>query len=183
MQDSSHKGSSTASVLFRVPILQVSGASVYVNDHSHGGLYGRLLLLGGLGVQLAVYTGFIGLVLVVQCHKYFGFSSDRSFRYVFVCLLSCAALMYLRLLVRIAEFSQGYRGDVAMHEAYLYVFDFWPVLGCFVLYTCMHCGWWLGPAAPALVARQAQATKALELTAKPVALQQLGDDMLHIHCS
>jgi hypothetical protein len=167
-------------------VLQVSGAGVYADRASE--MYGRLLLLAGLGMQLVFYTGFIGLVAVVQFHKYFGFRGDKSFRYVFVCLLSTAALMHLRLLVRIAEFAQGHRGDVAQHEAYLYVFDFWPILSCYLLYMCLHYGWWLGPTAPALLARQTQATKALELPTKqqqppsPGRPQQ-ADDFLHIHCS
>jgi hypothetical protein len=166
-------------------VLQVSGAGVYADRASE--MYGRLLLLAGLGIQLVFYTGFIGFVAVVQFHSYFGFRGEKSFRYVFLCLLSTAALLHLRLLVRIGEFAQGHRGDVSQHEAYLYVFDFWPILSCYLLLTCLHYGWWLGPTAPALLARQAQATKALELPIKQLPQSpkqpQQHDDLLHIHCS
>lgn len=166
--------------------LQVSGAAVFATDHTREGLYGRLLLLAGLGVQLVFYTGFVGLLLAVQHHQYFGFRGNRTFRNVFVCLLSCALLLKLRLLVRTAEFAQGRTGPVSRHEALLYVFDFWPVLACFALLIGLPLC--LEPAASAKVT-QCNA-KALELTpAKPLQLAQTGpdspdgDDRLHIHCS
>lgn len=169
--------------------LQVSGAAVFATDRTQEGLYGRLLLLAGLGVQLVFYTGFVGLLLVVQRHKYFGFRGDRTFRNVFVCLLSCALMLKLRLLVRMAEFALGRTGPVARHEAFLYVFDFWPVLACFVLLIWLPLC--LEPAASARVTQLN--TKALELTpaCKPLQLcaqtgpdnSPYGDDRLHIHCS
>jgi hypothetical protein len=169
--------------------LQISGAAVFATDRTRDGLYGRLLLLAGLGVQLVFYTGFVGLVLVIQRHQYFGFRNDRSFRNAFICLLSCALLLKLRLLVRMAEFAQGRLGPVSRQEAFLYVFDFWPVLACFVLLTGLPLC--LEPAVSARVS-QHERTQALELSpAKPLQLSAHtgppdspeGDDRLHIHCS
>jgi hypothetical protein len=169
-------------------LLQTSGAAVYVNPAD--ALYGRLLLLAGLGIQLVFFSAFFGLIVVIHTHPYFGFRGDKAFRPVFVCLYATTMLLRLRDLFRIGEFAQGYGGDVATHEAFLYVLDFLPILLCFLLFTCMHYGWWLGPAAPAKMARlvaacagapEEQVVVMVPQQSKPQ--EPADEDVLHVHCA
>lgn len=114
----------------------------------------RLLLLTGLGAQLAFLTGFIVLVAVMQTSKLFGFAGDKRFRPVFICIYATTALLNVRNGYRIiAEFSSS-SGAVAHQEHNLYAFDFLPIYICFLLLTCLHYGFWIGPTAPLAVARQ-----------------------------
>lgn len=169
-------------------LLQTSGAAVYVNPADS--LYGRLLLLAGLGLQLVFFSAFFALIVVTHTHAYFGFRGDKAFRPVFVCLYATTMLLRLRDLFRIAEFAQGYGGDVATREAYLYVLDFLPIVVCFLLFTCMHYGWWLGPAAPAKMARLVAAgagapdEKVVVMVPQQSKPQEPADeDVLHVHCA
>lgn len=180
--------------------LETSGAALYSNPDANA-LYGRLLLLSGLGLQLTFDSGFIALTAFVQRSKFFGFRSDKSFRHVFTCMYATTLLMHWRTVFRVAEFSQGREGDVAKHEVYLYVFDFMPLYACFLFFTVMHYGWWLGP--QAMLARQQAGAAAAPLDLGPggADLEQqvqqnkqqmpqqheqdepIGDDILHVHCS
>lgn len=169
-------------------LLQTSGAAVYVNPADS--LYGRLLLLAGLGLQLVFFSAFFALIVVTQTHPYFGFRGDKAFRPVFICLYATTMLLRLRDLFRIAEFAQGYGGDVATREAYLYVLDFLPIVVCFLMFTCMHYGWWLGPAAPAKIARLVAAgagapeEKVVVMVPQQSKPEEPADeDVLHVHCA
>jgi hypothetical protein len=172
-------------------VLQTSGAAVYASRTRDATLYGRLLLLAGLGIQLVFCTGLLILAAVMQHVQYFNFKGDKAFRLVFVCLYATTGLMNLRTIFRMAEFAQGYGRDIATHEAYLYVLDFVPMLLCFLLFACMHYGWWLGPDAPAQLYRHAQRAKHMESAVVFVRQQQLlnaaqlqgAADALHVHCS
>ena len=173
-------------------LLQTSGAAVYA-DRANA-LYGRMLLLAGLGLQLYFLSALLALVAAMQWVPYFGFRGDKAFRPVFACLYATSGLINLRTIFRMAEFAQGYGRDISRHEAYLYALDFVPMFLCFLLFGALHYGGWLGPDAPAQLYRQAQGTKHLELAAAFVNKQQHqqhsqpqpqqgGDDVLHIHCS
>jgi hypothetical protein len=62
---------------------------------------------------------------------------------------STIALQYIWNIFRVVEFAQGYAGHLATHEVYLYIFDFAPIYACFLFFTFMHYGFWLGPRAAA----------------------------------
>lgn len=53
-------------------------------------------------------------------------------------MISCAGIL-VRSAFRIAEFSQGYRGYLATHEAYFYLLDALPLLFSTAVFTV--CVW------------------------------------------
>jgi hypothetical protein len=133
-------------------LLQSTGGAMYANPENAS--MARVLLLLGLGAQLIFFSAFIMLTVFVQFSRRYGFKGDKSFRPVFICLYATTLLMHLRNSFRVAEFAQGFEGDLGAHEFYLYVFDFMPIYACFLFFTIMHYGFWLGPQAPALLAKQ-----------------------------
>jgi hypothetical protein len=133
-------------------LLQSTGGAMYANPENAA--KARILLLIGLGAQLVFFSAFIILTVCVQFTKRYGFKGDRSFRPVFICLYATTLLMHLRNSFRVAEFAQGFEGDLEAHDMYLYIFDFMPIYSCFLFFTFMHYGFWLGPQAPAMLARQ-----------------------------
>jgi len=163
-------------------VLQTSGGALYSNPAASA-LYGRLLLLSGFGLQLVFDSAFILVAAIVQRSRYFGFRGYQPLRPVFTCMYATTLLMHWRNIFRIAEFSQGHEGDVAWHEAYLFVLDFMPLYACFLLYTFMHYGFWLGPQSEVMLARQVASP--LDLTDKQQQQQLPAPeaDILHVHCS
>lgn len=133
-------------------LLQSSGGALYSNPDNAA--IARVLLLIGLVAQLVFFSVFIGLTVFVQRSKRFGFGHDRSFRPVFICLYVTTLLMHFRNAFRVAEFAEGFGGNLASQEFYLFVFDFMPIFCCFLFFTAMHFGFWLGLQAPAMLARQ-----------------------------
>lgn len=133
-------------------LLQSTGGAMYANPENAS--MARVLLLIGLGAQLVFFSAFILLTIYVHVSQRYGFKGDKSFRPVFICLYATTLLMHLRNSFRVAEFAQGFEGDLGAHEHYLYVFDFMPIYACFLFFTFMHYGFWLGPQAPAMLARQ-----------------------------
>lgn len=185
-------------------LFQTAGGALYANPDLM--TYARLLLLVGLGAQLVFFSGFIVLTVFVQRSPYFGFrcsggknggktgGSSSSFRPVFGCIYATTLLLHLRNIFRVAEFAQGHGGEASAHEYYLFVFDFAPVFASILLFTALHFGWWLGPTAPAFVARQQAAAAAAAEHCSVVTgaaahsnKQQQpaveADEVLHIHCS
>jgi hypothetical protein len=131
-------------------LLQGSGGALYV-DPAKADL-ARLLLLIGLFAQLAFFSLFIALLVYVQSSPRFGFREGklRRLRPVFVCLYASTLLLQLRNIFRVIEFEQGFEGELATQENMLYIFDFAPIYACFLLFTFMHFGFWLGPNAAAV---------------------------------
>lgn len=131
-------------------LLQGSGGALY-SDPQKADL-ARLLLLIGLFAQLAFFSVFIALMVYVHFSPRFGFRAGGSLqklRPVFVGLYAITLLLHLRNIFRVVEFVQGFAGDLARNENMLYIFDFGPVYACFLLFTFMHPGVWLGPRAAA----------------------------------
>jgi hypothetical protein len=133
-------------------LLQSTGGAMYANPENAS--MARILLLLGLGAQLFFFSAFILLTIYVQVSQRYGCKGDKSFRPVFICLYATTLLMHLRNCFRVAEFAQGFEGDLGAHEQYLYIFDFMPICACFIFFTFMHYGFWLGPHAPPMLARQ-----------------------------
>lgn len=161
-------------------VLQTSGGALYSNPAASA-LYGRLLLLSGFGLQLIFDLAFILVAAIVQRSRYFGFRGYKPLRPVFTCMYATTLLMHWRNIFRIAEFSQGHEGDVARHEAYLFVLDFMPLYACFLLYTFMHYGFWLGPQSEVMLARPVAVP--LDLADKQQQLPAPEADILHVRCS
>jgi hypothetical protein len=138
-------------------LLQSTGGGLYASAvDSKGVEMARTLLLAGLGAQLVFFSAFICLTIYVHNSKQYGFKNDKAFRPVFICLYATTLLMQLRNCFRVAEFAEGLHGHLAVTESFLYVFDFAPIYACFLLFTVMHYGFWVGPAAPAMLERMEQ---------------------------
>jgi hypothetical protein len=132
-------------------LLQGSGGALY-SDPAMADM-ARLLLLIGLFAQLAFFSLFIALMMFVHLSPRFGFRAGGSLqklRFVFVSLYSTTLLLQLRNAFRVVEFVQGFDGELARSENMLYIFDFGPIYACFLLFTFLHYGWWLGPQATAM---------------------------------
>mmetsp|Transcript_28830 Transcript_28830/g.63520 ORF Transcript_28830/g.63520 Transcript_28830/m.63520 type:complete len:320 (-) Transcript_28830:905-1864(-) len=133
----------TISDILCLALQGAGGGALSTADEASAEL-GRKLLLVGLFLQLFFFTLFTLLVIHVQRSERYGFRANARFYPVFWCLYSTIALMYVRNIFRVIEFAQGFRGYLATHEVFFYMFDFVPLFFCFVLFTVLHYGKYLG---------------------------------------
>jgi hypothetical protein len=105
------------------------------------------LMLARLALQLGVFTLFTALTVYVHAAPGFGFAGARHWRGLFGCMYATIALMFVRNIFRVVEYTQGYRGYLATHERFFYGFDFAPLILCFILFAGLNYGFWLGPSA------------------------------------
>jgi hypothetical protein len=160
--------------------LQGAGGGMYAQPGRM--VMARQLLLAGLGAQLGFFFIFTGVTVYMQTDEQFGYRGNKLFRGVFVGLYATIALQFVRNVSRVIEFYYGYDGELATHELYLYIFDFAPIYACFLFFTFMHYGFWLGPNAAAHQSRlSAEATA--KQPAKQVVVVTPELPVLHVHCS
>ncbi|KAL6944528.1 hypothetical protein ACO0RG_001265 [Hanseniaspora osmophila] len=107
--------------------LQAAGGGMTAEDSTMH--VGEKLVIIGLVIQLVSF----GVFLFVQIHftlRYKKFCKDfyhlkvtKKWKYINCCLLIASVFIFIRSIVRVAEFGQGFDGYIASHEVFLYVFD------------------------------------------------------------
>ena len=105
----------------------------------------KTLLLLGLALQLVFFSLFAAITLHIHRSRKYSLRGDCQYRGAFFCLYSTIALMYIRNIYRLIEFSGGFRGTIASNETYFYIFDFTMIWLCFLLFTICHFGFCLKP--------------------------------------
>lgn len=127
--------------------LQGGGGGMLASNNVNTISMGTNLLLAGLALQLAFFSSFTLITIYVHSSPRFGLRGDRSLTPVWIALYSTIVLMFGRNIFRVIEFAQGWFGYLATHEMFLYVFDVMLILGCFIFFTVLHFGFFLGPEA------------------------------------
>ena len=127
-------------------LLQGSGGGMSASVDASSRTLGRNLLLVGLAIQMAFFTIFLGITVYIHRCKAYNLKGNKLFRPIFIGLYSTIVLMYVRNVFRFIEFTQGYLGYLATHEAYFYIFDFTLIFSCFLLYYFYHMGYYLNRA-------------------------------------
>lgn len=129
--------------------MQAGGATISVpksgNTDSQNAVnahFGKILLLVGLSIQLALMVLFLAFTAYVNKATdllVFG-KNHKSLHMIYIGLYATTGLLVGRNIFRFVEFIQGFAGNLATHEVYLYIFDAIPILGCVVLFTFLHFG-------------------------------------------
>lgn len=130
-------------------LLQGTGGGMQPSKDAGTRKLGNTLLLLGLGAQLGFFAIFTSMTIFINISKLYGLRGDLRFQPVFICLFCTIVLMFVRNVFRVIEFSQGYLGYLATHEAYFYIFDFAMIFSCFLFYIRFHFGFYLSSQATA----------------------------------
>jgi uncharacterized membrane protein len=106
---------------------QIVGSAAQASG-AEGARQGRVIVMGGLGVQLAAFVGFIAMsaTLHVKLNHEPTIPSNRphvKWRKHMRILYAVSMLVLVRSLFRFIEFAQGADGSIYRSEALLYVFD------------------------------------------------------------
>jgi hypothetical protein len=119
---------------------QIGGGLVQVTGDLKIMAIGDKVILGGLAFQLCVLA--IYQVLVVRFYRAAVREVVPPVRwrpFAWMLMVSVVAV-WVRNLVRLVEFVQGFHGFVSEHEAMLYVFDSLLMFAIMVLFLVLHPG-------------------------------------------
>ncbi|OJJ72228.1 hypothetical protein ASPBRDRAFT_207464 [Aspergillus brasiliensis CBS 101740] len=108
-------------------LMQASGAGLMVSNSSDP-TTGEHIIIGGLFVQIIFFGFFIITALVFQirlARSPTGTSMELShvWRRHMNALYISSVLIFVRSIVRVVEYLQGYDGYLMKHEVFIYVFD------------------------------------------------------------
>ncbi|KAI0178010.1 RTA1 like protein-domain-containing protein [Pestalotiopsis sp. NC0098] len=117
---------------------QIGGSLVQVTGSIKIMEIGDHIVLGGLLFQLVVLLVYLALVVKFHqtCMRY-GMVIDGWRPYVLV-MIASVVLIWVRNLVRVIEFAQGFYGAITQNEAMIYVFDAFLMLSIMILFAVWH---------------------------------------------
>lgn len=101
---------------------------------------GQNVIVGGLFVQVIFFgffmiTSFIFQIRISRNPSQASLEPSRQWHRHMYSLYITSILIFVRSVVRVAEYLEGYTGYLLTHEAFIYVFDALPMLAVMV---CMH---------------------------------------------
>lgn len=119
---------------------QIGGGLVQVTGDAHIMDIGDSVVLGGLSFQLVALALYLFLVIRFRRRALQSTGSAAVWqRYVWI-LVASTILIWIRNLVRVIEFAQGFHGFVSEHEVMLYLFDSLLMLLVLLFFAIWHPG-------------------------------------------
>jgi hypothetical protein len=104
---------------------------------------GSHIILGGLLIQIIIFGFFVVVALVFHRRLKAApstLSHDLSLpwkKFLYILYITCAFVMF-RSIVRVAEFVEGFEGEILTHEVFLYVFDAVPMAAVMVIFNIWY---------------------------------------------
>jgi hypothetical protein len=126
--------------------VQSAGAGLITSGKPENIPLGSHVLIGGLGINLVSFCffGVITLHLHYSIHRRKpDFTGRERWLAMFYALYLSMTLLIVRSTYRIVEFSTGFRGYLAIHETYFYVFECLLIIFAFGLFLPLHPGIWM----------------------------------------
>jgi hypothetical protein len=126
--------------------VQSSGAGLITSGNLNDMSTGINILIGGLGINLVSFCFFA--VVTVHLHwtiyrRKVDFTGRERWIKMFYALYLSMILLIIRSIYRIVEFSLGFRGYLAIHEIYFYIFECLLIIFAFALFLPLHPGIWM----------------------------------------
>ncbi|CAF2138988.1 unnamed protein product [Rotaria magnacalcarata] len=126
--------------------VQSAGAGLITSGSLSNIPLGSNVLIGGLGINLVSFCFFGFVTLHLHWSIYRGkadFTGQERWVKIFYALYLSMILLIIRSIYRIVEFSTGFRGYLAIHEVYFYVFECLLIVFAFGLFVPLHPGFWM----------------------------------------
>jgi len=102
---------------------------------------GTYLVLAGLFIQVVFFGIFLVTSITFQL-RLRSHPTPRSeslpWKKHIYALYTISALIFLRCLVRVIEYLQGYGGEIMRAEGFLYGFDSVPMILVMITWNCLH---------------------------------------------
>jgi hypothetical protein len=126
--------------------VQSAGAGLITSGKLENIPLGSHVLIGGLGINLVSFCFFA----VVTFHLHWSiyrsksdFTGQERWIKIFYALYLSMILLIIRSIYRITEFAMGFRGYLAIHETYFYIFECLLIIFVFGLFLPLHPGIWM----------------------------------------
>jgi hypothetical protein len=126
--------------------VQSAGAGLITSGNFKNIKTGSNVLIGGLGINLLSFCFFAVITLHLHVSIYRrkpDFTRQERWLTMFYALYLSMILLIVRSIYRIVEFSTGFRGYLAIHELYFYVFECLLIIFAFGLFLPLHPGIWM----------------------------------------
>jgi hypothetical protein len=113
------------------------------SQHASTAKLGSHIVLGGLLIQIIIFGFFIVVCLAFHLRlraKPTPQSEDPSLpwkKFLYILYITSAFIM-IRSIVRVAEFVEGFEGEIIRHEVFLYVFDAVPMAAVMVIFNVWY---------------------------------------------
>ncbi|RAH72927.1 RTA1 domain-containing protein [Aspergillus aculeatinus CBS 121060] len=123
-------------------LMQASGAGLMVSN-SNDPSTGEHIIIGGLFVQIIFFGFFIITAIIFESRMRknpTGTAMELSgvWRRHMVALYVSSFLIFVRSIIRVVEYLEGYDGYLMKHEAFIYVFDALLMFGAMVVLQYIH---------------------------------------------
>ncbi|KAJ5657867.1 uncharacterized protein N7484_001516 [Penicillium longicatenatum] len=159
-------------------IVQVYGAAQAAgNNVSYGTeMAGLHIYMAGVGVQQFFVLLFIIYAISFHTKVIRQRCSDAQKALVLLYILyACLALVTMRIIFRLCEYSQGLDSEIPLHEAYQYCLDSLPMLLALVMLNFVHPGRIMPGRESEIPSRKERKKMNIYTKARPL---QVGDDMV-----
>lgn len=111
-------------------LMQASGAGLLASGDASSQDTGEKVVVGGLFVQILFFGTFVAASAIFQwrqSRRPSALAGERPWRKHMLGLYVVSVLIFVRSIVRVVEFLQGYDGYLMVHEVFIYVFDALPM--------------------------------------------------------
>lgn len=126
--------------------VQSAGAGLITSGKLENLTLGSNVLIGGLGINLVSFCFFA----IITLHLHWAiakrkpdYTGREQWIKMFYALYLSMILLIIRSIYRIVEFAMGFRGYLAIHETYFYVFECLLIIFAFGLFLPLHPGIWM----------------------------------------
>jgi hypothetical protein len=126
--------------------VQSAGAGLITSGKLENLTTGSHVLIGGLGINLVSFCFFAFITFHLHWSIYRSksdFTGEEPWIKIFYALYLSMTLLIIRSTYRITEFSMGFRGYLAIHETYFYIFECLLIIFAFALFLPLHPGIWM----------------------------------------
>jgi hypothetical protein len=126
-----------------VKIDKHEGAALLASTNPTTAETGSHIVLAGLAIQIVIFGFFVVVALILQ-RRLHAFptrqSQDVSIpwkKHLYVLYVTCAFIMF-RSIIRIAEFAEGFEGEILTHEVFLFIFDAIPMAAVMAIFIIWY---------------------------------------------
>jgi len=123
--------------------VQLGGAGLLASSDPTQAKLGSHIILAGLLLQIIIFGFFVVVGLVFHRRLLAmptSLSHDPSLpwkKYLYILYITCGFIMF-RSIVRVAEFVQGFEGEIYTHEVFLFLFDALPMAAVMVIFNIWY---------------------------------------------
>lgn len=102
---------------------------------------GKSVYMAGLGIQITFFTAFLGLAILFNRRmQSIPNARPTKWEHLLRIIYSIYALITIRIVYRLVEYSDGFDGPVPHTESYFYIFDSLMMLAAIVVFNIYHPG-------------------------------------------